>query len=520
VSLRRRIAGAAALAVAAVAVTMGVTGYLSTRSHLLGELRKELHQRAEPYLRPHGNGFPGASNPGASGAGSGEKAPPPASPGTELGGAPVGTGRSGGWGGSRGSGAPVGDSMPRMSVPPAPPLGGAPGYFQFVRPDGTAVAEGGATPVLPVDARVIDVARRARGSFFASARVHGVHLEVLTIGDPYDHYAVQVALPLTGVDSVLSGLLLTYGLLIGGGVLLAALLGAAISTSALAPIERFLGRTELVTRSLSRPGRPPERLEEHGASELRRLAVSFNRTLDALERSIDAQRQLIADASHELRTPISALRSDIQIFLDSERLPEHERSGLQLSIMAELDELTQIVADVVELARGPSLDGRLEPIELDLLVREAVDRAERRAPLMKWDVELDPTEIVNVSDRVSRAVANVIDNARKWSEPGSEIEVRLRNGTLSIRDHGPGFDAHDLPRVFERFYRADSARGKPGSGLGLAIVRQAAEAYGGSAQAANAPGGGAVVSVSFGPRSPGAPTQAEAPKTGAMPTGA
>jgi two-component system sensor histidine kinase MprB len=407
-----------------------------------------------------------------------------------------------------------------MPVPPAPALGGAPGYFQFVRPDGTAVGQGGATPELPVDADVIDIARRARGSLFTTARVRGVHLEVLTIGDPYDHYAVQVALPLTGVDSVLSGLLMTYGLLIGGGVLLAALLGAAISKSALAPIERFLRRTELVTGSLSRPGRPPARLEEQGASELRRLAVSFNRTLDALERSIDAQRQLIADASHELRTPISSLRSDIQIFLDSEQLPEHERSGLQRSIMAELDELTQIVADVVELARGPSLDGRLETIELDLLVREAVDRAERRTPRLKWDVQLDATEIVNVSDRVSRAVANVIDNARKWSEPGSEIEVRLRDGTLSIRDHGPGFAARDLPHVFERFYRAQSARGKPGSGLGLAIVRQAAEAYGGSAQAANAPGGGALVSVRFGPRPPGPPQRAKAPTTDPMPTGA
>jgi two-component system sensor histidine kinase MprB len=410
--------------------------------------------------------------------------------------------------------------MPGMSVPPAPALGGAPGYFQFVQPDGTAVAQGGATPELPVDRRVIDIARRASGSFFASSRVRGGRLEVLTIGDPYDHYAVQVALPLTGVDSVLTGLLLTYGLQIGGGVLLAGLLGAAISSSALAPIERFLRRTELVTGSLSRAGRPPARLEEQGASELRRLAVSFNRTLDALERSIDAQRQLIADASHELRTPISSLRSDIQIFLDSERLPEHERTGLQHSIMAELDELTQLVADVVELARGPSLDGRLETIELDLLVREAIDRAQRRAPRLKWDVELEPTEIVNASDRVSRAVANVIDNARKWSEPGSEIEVRLRDGTLHIRDHGPGFDARDLPHVFERFYRADSARGKPGSGLGLAIVRQAAEAYGGSAHAANARGGGAVVSVSFAPRGPRRRPDAKARTSGALPTGA
>ena len=291
-------------------------------------------------------------------------------------------------------------------------------------------------------------------------------------------------------------------LLIGGGVLLAGLLGAAISRSALAPIERFVRRTERVTGSLNTRARPQARLEEDGAVELKRLAISFNQTLDALERSIEAQRQLIADASHELRTPIASLRSNIQIFLEAERLPLAERRSLQESIVAELDELTQLVADVLELARGTSPDDRLETVELDLVAREAVDRARRRAPQMEWEVELEPAELVAVPDRVSRAVANVIDNARKWSPPGAAIEVRLHAGVLSIRDHGPGFDERDLPHVFDRFYRAQSARSKPGSGLGLAIVKQAAEAYGGFAKAENAPDGGAIVSVSFGPALP------------------
>ena len=227
--------------------------------------------------------------------------------------------------------------------------------------------------------------------------------------------------------------------------------------------------------------------------------MSFNRTLDALERSVDAQRQLVADASHELRTPIAALRSDIQIFLDAERLPEKERVGLQSSIVAELDELTQLVADVLELARGSALDGAREPVELDMVVREAVDRAQRRAPALHFHVELEPAEAMAVGDRVSRAVGNLIDNACKWSPEGGDVEIRLHEGVLSVRDHGPGFQERDLPHVFDRFYRAPGARGKPGSGLGLAIVKQAAEAYGGSARAENAPDGGAIVSVSFGP---------------------
>ena len=466
-SLRRRITGAAALAVAAVAVTLGVTGYLSTRSHLVGELQQELRERAAPYLQAH------SSLRGGSGTGG------------------VGAVR------------PAAGS----SVPPAPPLGGAPGYFQFVHPNGTVFAGSGGTPELLVDARMLVLAKRADGRFFSTAAVHGTRVEVLTVGDPYDHDAVEVALPLTAVDSVLRSLSLTYGLLVGGGVLLAGLLGALIARSALAPIERFSEQTERVTSALD----DPHRLEETGATELRRLAASFNQTLDALERSIQAQRHLIADASHELRTPMAALRSNIQIFLEAHRLPVEERQGLQSAIIAELDELTQLVADVVDLARGSAPSEHTEPLELNQIVSEAVARAQRRSPQLDFRLELEPTVIINAPDRVTRSIANVIDNARRWSPPDGQIDVRLRAGVLCVRDHGPGFHDHDLQHVFDRFYRAEEARRMPGSGLGLAIVKQAAEAHGGFAQAANAPDGGAILRISFGPScGPSQRTQAEA----------
>jgi two-component system, OmpR family, sensor histidine kinase MprB len=436
-SLRRRITAAAALAVAAVAVTLGVTGYLSTRSHLIGEIQHQLRSRVSRLLQP---------------------------------------------------------SAVRPAAPSTPLLGGAPGYFQFVYPDGRVVAVDGGKPQLPVDAHVLSISRRARGSFFRTARIRGVHVEVFTVGNPYEHDAIEVALPLTSVDSVVHELLLTYGLLVGGGVLLAGLLGAGIARAALAPIQRFSKQTEEVTNALDRP----RRLEERGAEELRGLAESFNRTLDALERSIQAQRHLILDASHELRTPLAALRSNIQIFLEAHRLPEEERRGLQAAIVAELDELTQLVADVVQLARTSAPSEHTEPLELDVIVREAVGRAERRAPELTFTLELEPTVIVDAPDRVSRAVTNVIDNARKWSPPNGLIEVALRDGLLHVRDHGPGFREEDIQSVFDRFYRADEARRMPGSGLGLAIVKQAAEAHGGFAVAANAPDGGAVVQVSFG----------------------
>jgi two-component system sensor histidine kinase MprB len=369
-------------------------------------------------------------------------------------------------------------------------LGGAGGYFQVVKPDGTIPLGG----QLPVTSRVLRIARNGSGSFFSDARVQGTHVEIYTVWDADDQHVVQVALPLTAADDVLHGLLLPYGLLIGAGVLLAVIFGLVISRSALTPIDRFVRQTEHVTSSLDRP----VRLEEVGPEELRRLAASFNQTLDALERSIEAQRHLIADASHELRTPIAALRSNIQIFLESDRLPGGERVELQESILAELDELTQIVADVLALARGAAPTDRDDSIELDTIIRETVERAQRRAPGLHFQLGLEPTVITGDPDRVTRAVTNLVDNARKWSPPHKEIEIELHDGVLSIRDHGPGFDERDLPHVFDRFYRAENARRMPGSGLGLAMVKQAAESRGGSAVAANAEGGGAIVTVRFG----------------------
>jgi two-component system sensor histidine kinase MprB len=460
------------LSVAGAAIAISVVGYVTTRSQLVGEVKQELRARAQPYLQPHNSYEQQGGESGGGGA--------PSGPGQFHGGG-QGPGQSG-----PGSG--------QFGVPRAPEFGGAPGYFQIVHPDGSAFVPSGEAKKLPIDSRVVQIARQAHGSFFTDTTIDGVHLEVLTVGDPYDGWAVQVALPLTGVDSVLRGLLLPYGALIAVGVVAALLLGMAISRSALAPIERFLRRTEDVSSELDRP----QRLEETGPIELRRLAVSFNRTLNALERSIQAQRHLVADASHELRTPIAALRSNIQIFLESEALPEADRAGLRDAILSELDALTQIVADVVELARGSAPSDHAEPLELHALVHEAVVRARRRAPGLDFREELEPTMISGAPDRVGRAVENVIDNARKWSPGGGVVEVRLRDGMLTVRDHGPGFAERDLPHVFDRFYRAGAARRMPGSGLGLAIVAQAAEAHGGRAQAMNAVGGGGLVSVSFG----------------------
>lgn len=469
-SLRRRIAAATALAVAGVAVMLAVVGYVSTRSELTRQIRQELWQRSRSFV---GGG-------GARQASQGTGAPSRDSPG----------------GGPNACAAPVlAGQQSSMSTAEARALVAANPYFESVCADGRVVAAGGVIPPLPVPRGVRQIARTGRGRLYFSATVHGVPVEALAFPDASDHKANEFALSLVPANSALHALLMTDLWLIGIGVVVAGIAGTLISRAALAPIRRFSADTEHVTRSPD----PRQRLEESGAEELRRLASSFNHTLDALERSLESQRHLIADASHELRTPMAALRSNIQIFLDADRLPDHERRELQQAIVAELDELATLVSDVLQLARGSMPSARLEPVELHEIVHEAADRTRRRAPAIRLELDLEPTVILNSPELVSRAVTNVIDNARTWSPEDGTIRITLRDGVLSVRDHGPGFAPGDLERVFDRFYRSDDARRLPGSGLGLAIVKQAAEACGGSATAANAPGGGAVLRLSFGP---------------------
>jgi two-component system, OmpR family, sensor histidine kinase MprB len=464
-SLRGRITAAVAIGVTAVVLVLAVVVYMSVRSHLRSEIDHALVQRAQAQA-----GMP----PGSQG--------PPAAGGGHFGG---------------------GRRPDRFQAPGGDPLGGAPGYFQAVLSNGNKLGVGGGSALLPSTKEAIAVARSGSGHAFFDQTVDGEHLRVYAFASSlYDQddntvspAAIEVARPLTEVDSVLHQLLYTFGAVILAGILLALAMGAAISRTALAPIGRFINRTEAVTGALD----GSERLEEGDTEELARLAASFNQTLDALEKSVASQRHLVADASHELRTPIAALRSNIQIFLDSGRLPPEERTGLQAAIIAELDELTQLVDDVLELSRGAAAPEAVEELRLDTIVAEAIERTTRRAPDLRFTTDLEPTTIRQVHERVARAVINILDNARKWSPHEGEVEVRLlHDGVLEVRDHGPGFPERDLPHVFDRFYRAERSRTMPGSGLGLAIVSQTAKAGGGFAEAANAPDGGAIVRASFG----------------------
>jgi two-component system sensor histidine kinase MprB len=454
-SLRTRIAAAAGLAVALVVVIAAVAIYLGVRAELRGEVDNSLRNRANALTMRGGDRGPGPGEPGG----------------------PRDTDRRG-------------DAFPIL---PPEPFGGPEGFAQLVLPSGRAIRPPTSNDALPVDARTAALARSGSGEFLTDETVSRTHVRVLTRGIG-SRGAIQVARPLDEVDRQLDRVLLVLVLVGAAGVALGAALAAVVARTALAPIDRFTRRTEEIAGDLD----PSHRIEMTSKDELGRLARSFNATLDSLERSVEAQRQLVADASHELRTPIASLRANVQTLEHDERLPAAERAALRADIVAELDELTALVADIVELARGAKAGAPVDDVRLDDIVEGVVARARARANGVAIEVSTEPTVVRGEPARIQRAVSNLVDNALKWSPDDGRIVVDVAGGTVSVRDHGPGFKAGDLPHVFDRFYRADNARALPGSGLGLAIVRQAAEAHGGAVEAANAPGGGAVVRVSFG----------------------
>jgi two-component system sensor histidine kinase MprB len=212
--------------------------------------------------------------------------------------------------------------------------------------------------------------------------------------------------------------------------------------------------------------------------------------LGALEESTRAQSQLVADASHELRTPLTSLRTNIEVLAGDRTLPPGERRRLLNDVVEQLGEMTTLIAELIELARAEQQPQEPEDVRLDLLAADAVERARRNQPDVQFATDFRESLVSGVPATIERAVANLLDNAAKWSPPGGEVEVGVRDGAVTVRDHGPGIDEEDLPYVFDRFYRARTARGQPGSGLGLAIVRQIAEAHGGEVVAERAEGGG------------------------------
>ncbi|MGZ4476551.1 MAG: HAMP domain-containing sensor histidine kinase, partial [Nocardioides sp.] len=308
--------------------------------------------------------------------------------------------------------------------------------------------------------------------------------------------ALVVAQSLESQERVLAKLGILMLILGLAGVIAAGFAGWGVATGGLRPVRRLTDDVERIARTEDLTPIPVE-----GHDEIARLATSFNGMLIALSASRDRQRQLVADAGHELRTPLTSMRTNIDLLTQAGlSLTEAQREELLDDVRAQMEELTTLIGDLVELARDEPLPPVVETVELPEVLDHAVTRVRRRAPSLAWVVEAEPWWVVGEAPGLERAITNLLDNAAKFSPDGATVHVSLDNGVLTVDDEGPGIPEDDLPHVFDRFYRAMESRSMPGSGLGLSIVRQIAERHGGTVTASRSPYGGARLEL----RLPGA----------------
>ncbi|WP_406301681.1 HAMP domain-containing histidine kinase [Streptomyces sp. NBC_00885] len=369
----------------------------------------------------------------------------------------------------------------------------APACVQLVGSDGEVSAEG-ATERGALDTRdARAVAGGTKTAFFSTARLQDHPVRVYTAPVAQGR-AVQVWVRSDGVERGVARVrtvLIEAG---AAGVLLACLLGYLVARTSLAPLARLTAVAERI--AATRDTR--HRIAVTGHDEAARLTGSFNTMLMALHDSLTAQRRLVADASHELRTPLTSLRTNAELLARIAPDDVRRRERATTALGRQITELVDLVEDLAELARGDEgADEPADDLRLDAVVTQCVERARAHRPATVFTVETEPTLILGVRARLARATANLLDNAAKFSPDGSVVEVRLRDGELTVRDYGPGVDPDDLPHIFDRFYRAPAARARPGSGLGLSIVAQAAALHGARATAEPAEDGGTVMRLSF-----------------------
>ena len=433
-SLRARVAIAAALAVGlAVLVTAGAA-YLTVRNQLLDEMDSSLMARAHAAAD-----------------------------------------------------GPLADRALLAQIP-AEALGAADLRIAILTADGQRIS---ASPP-PLGDAELQVARGTDNESLRTATLDGVRYRVAAVQS-----APGVALVMAQKTAPTERTLGRLGLitLIAGavGIGVAAWAGYAIARTALRPVRRITDAAEHVARTQELTPIPVV-----GHDELARLTQSFNAMLLALGDAQDRQRRLVADAGHELRTPLTSLRTNLDLLAQSDErggLDATERSHLLADVRAQIEEMSALVTDLIELSREDSPAEAVAPLDLADVVRSAISRVRRRGADVSYSVDLRPWAVEGDAQLLERAVINLLDNARKWSPPGGVVSVRLRDGELTVADNGPGISDEDLPHVFERFYRSTEARAQSGSGLGLAIVKQAAQRHGGTVTAARSASGGALLTL-------------------------
>ncbi|HEX6249233.1 MAG TPA: HAMP domain-containing sensor histidine kinase [Nocardioidaceae bacterium] len=368
-------------------------------------------------------------------------------------------------------------------------LGAADVRIGFIESDGDVITVDRGDSI-PLERQELAVARGQTGYSARTVDTDTGRYRVVAVPTQQDGVALVLAQSLQSTEETLErlGLVLTgFGLL---GVLGATLAGWAVARNGLRPVRRLTLAAEEIART--------EKLDPitvEGNDEIARLASAFNAMLAALSASRDRQRQLVADAGHELRTPLTSLRTNLDLLVQADRrggLSEESRAELLADVRFQIEELTTLIGDLVELARDEPLPVTVAPVDLADIVDRAVERVRRRASSLEFVVRTSPWWVNGDPAALERAVTNLLDNAAKWSPPLGVVTVRLSDGTLLVQDEGQGIAEEDLPHVFDRFYRSRESRAMPGSGLGLAIVRQVAERHGGTVRADNAERGGAA----------------------------
>jgi two-component system sensor histidine kinase MprB len=387
----------------------------------------------------------------------------------------------------------VADAPARVPNEPGPGIGGPGGgdpleldaITQLVDPSGHVHQTFGSE--LPVSAATAALAANGGRDHYSNVTVDGTEYRMISVA-LHNGGAVQVARSLSETHSVLDSLRTSLVLIGLAGVAVAALLAWLLARRVVRPIETLTTAASHVAETQ----RLDAAIPVNGDAEIADLAESFNTMLGALDSSRRQQQQLVQDASHELRTPLTSIRANLEL-LKGNRLEEGERHEVLHDALGEVDELADLTQELVELATDEAEDEPVGPVDLGELAGRVAERTRRRT---QRPIEVRLEEPATVDGRVGaveHAVANLLANAVKFSPDGSPITVTVKGTKLTVRDHGPGIAADDLPLVFDRFYRSPSARSLPGSGLGLAIVRQGIERSGGRVFATNAPDGGAVV---------------------------
>ncbi|TDP92931.1 HAMP domain-containing sensor histidine kinase [Labedaea rhizosphaerae] len=360
---------------------------------------------------------------------------------------------------------------------------------QRIATDGSVHRVGGRSLTLPVgsDERVLAAHGKTGDHLYHDATVAPDDYRVITVALNSGQGALQLGIDVDETRHVLASLANRIAM-----VSALVLVGAAAAGWFIARrVTRRLVRLTRLAEQVSSSGQLDVGVSGGGRDEVGRLAESFDTMLSRLATARADQERLVQDAAHELRTPLTSLRTNARVLRRFGELDATARERLLEDVDGETRELTHLVNELVELATGGYEEEPLGPIELHGVVARAAERVRRRTG-REIRVDTEPVRVPGRHRSIERAVTNLLENALKFDRAGP-VELVQRGDRIEVRDRGPGIAPADRAHVFDRFYRADTARALPGSGLGLAIVRQVAQAHGGDVIAAERPGGGAVV---------------------------